>query len=191
MSKKQLILEKSLNLFALEGYESVGVARIVTESGVTKPTLYHYFGSKEGLLKSIYEEYFTILINSLNNIPSFNQDIIKTIELVTRTYINFAKKNPSFFILANHLRKGATQSKSYLIVKSYNNQEDLFITNLINSISSYHTNLKGHEEFLIMNYMNLVNGFIEINIINKQLDKIGSEHIHKLTKQFLYGIFSL
>jgi len=191
MTKKKLIMENALSLFSLEGYESVGVAKIVKDSNVTKPTLYHYFGNKEGLLKSIYDEYFNKMITRLKDVPEFNQDVIKTIEQFTSAYIDFSKENPLFFWLSNHLRKGPIQSKSHLIVKEYHKAEKSLITQLITKIANYHTNLKGHEEFLVLNYMNLVNGFIEINIINNQLDKVGNNEIHKLSKQFLYGIFSL
>ena len=46
MDTKSLLLAQALELFALRGYESVGTQEIVQRSGVTKPTLYHYFGSK-------------------------------------------------------------------------------------------------------------------------------------------------
>jgi hypothetical protein len=39
--------------------------------------------------------------------------------------------------------------------------------------------------------MNLVNGFIEIHIHNNDLNLMDDQGINKLTKQFLYGIFSL
>lgn len=191
MNNKQEIMDKALALFALEGYESVGVAKIVQESGVTKPTLYHYFGNKEGLLKSMYELYFNLFLEELNKMPVNEQDVSKTIELLTKTYIQFAKNNQLFFWLSNHLRKGPMQSESHLIVKSFHEKEISKILEIITIISSYHTNLQGNEDFLALNYMNLVNGFIEISILQDELDNIDDLQIHKLTKQFLYGIFSL
>ncbi len=32
------------------GYDAMGIQRIVEAARITKPTLYHYFGSKQGLL---------------------------------------------------------------------------------------------------------------------------------------------
>lgn len=191
MNKKQEIMEHALSLFASEGYESIGVAKIVSEAGVTKPTLYHYFGNKEGLLNSIYEFYFAKLMQRLKAVTAYEQDVIKTMEDMTTAYISFAKEYSLFFVLANHLRQGPLKSESHLIVKSYHDQELELITTLIYDISNHHTNLKGHEEFLVMNYMNLVNGYIEIHIRNNDLNKMDNQAINKLTKQFLYGIFSL
>lgn len=191
MNNKEEIMEQALLLFASEGYESVGVARIVSQASVTKPTLYHYFGNKEGLLKSLYEYYFAKLIKSLKIASHYNQDVINTMETMTKAYIDFAKENLMFFVLSNHLRKGPLKSESHLIVKPFHDEELELITKLIYDISSHHSNLKGNEEFLVMNYMNLVNGFIEIHIRNNDLKKMDNQAVTKLTKQFLYGIFSL
>ena len=55
-STKNQILEISTALFAEKGYDAVGVQEIVDKSGITKPTLYYYFGSKKGLLEFIVRE---------------------------------------------------------------------------------------------------------------------------------------
>ena len=50
MDNRQAILDSALTLFYEKGYDAVGVQQIVDAAGVTKPTLYYYFGSKQGLL---------------------------------------------------------------------------------------------------------------------------------------------
>ena len=39
--------------FYEKGYDAIGVQEIADAAGVTKPTLYHYFGSKYGLLQAV------------------------------------------------------------------------------------------------------------------------------------------
>ncbi|MFZ5831380.1 MAG: TetR/AcrR family transcriptional regulator [Planctomycetota bacterium] len=46
------ILEAAARLFAKKGYEATSTREIVEAAGVTKPMLYYYFGSKEGLCKA-------------------------------------------------------------------------------------------------------------------------------------------
>ncbi len=46
---KKAILRVAARLFATRGFEATSVREIVEAAGVTKPTLYYYFGSKEGL----------------------------------------------------------------------------------------------------------------------------------------------
>ena len=61
MDNRQLIMEKALELFCARGYDAVGVQEIAEQSGITKPTLYYYFGSKQGLMETILEENSRIL----------------------------------------------------------------------------------------------------------------------------------
>ena len=46
------LLARALDLFAAYGYDGVGVQQICDAAGVTKPTLYHHFGNKRGLLET-------------------------------------------------------------------------------------------------------------------------------------------
>ena len=50
------LLDRALDLFAAYGYDGVGVQQICSAAGVTKPTLYHHFGSKRGLLEALIDE---------------------------------------------------------------------------------------------------------------------------------------
>ncbi|HIZ64719.1 MAG TPA: TetR family transcriptional regulator, partial [Candidatus Blautia pullicola] len=45
LDNRELILNAALDLFYARGYDAVGVQEIVDRAGVTKPTLYYYFGS--------------------------------------------------------------------------------------------------------------------------------------------------
>jgi len=55
-SPKTRLLEAGIHLFAEKGYASTPVREIVERAGVTKPVLYYYFKSKEGLFRSILDE---------------------------------------------------------------------------------------------------------------------------------------
>src|SRR3954452_12701243 len=47
------IARVAARLFATQGYEATSVRMIVEAAGVTKPTLYYHFGSKEGLAQAL------------------------------------------------------------------------------------------------------------------------------------------
>jgi AcrR family transcriptional regulator len=49
------ILMKALELFSQKGYDATPVREICEAAGVTKPTLYHFYGSKEGVYRAIVE----------------------------------------------------------------------------------------------------------------------------------------
>ena len=65
MDNKTKILKNAVKLFSEKGYDAVGIQELVSINKVTKPTLYYYFGSKEGLLKEIYKNYFNKFNNNL------------------------------------------------------------------------------------------------------------------------------
>jgi AcrR family transcriptional regulator len=47
------ILETALDLFATSGYEKTSVREICAAAGITKPTLYYFYGSKEGVYRAL------------------------------------------------------------------------------------------------------------------------------------------
>ena len=51
------ILQVAVCLFAQKGYEATSTREIVEAAGVTKPMLYYYFGSKEGLCKAAIKRF--------------------------------------------------------------------------------------------------------------------------------------
>jgi AcrR family transcriptional regulator len=52
------LLAAATELFARRGYAAATVREIVAAAGVTKPVLYYYFGSKEGIFLEIMHEAF-------------------------------------------------------------------------------------------------------------------------------------
>ena len=50
-----------MRLFADRGYDNVSMEAIAGETGITKPLLYSYFGSKEGLYVACVERFFVPL----------------------------------------------------------------------------------------------------------------------------------
>lgn len=49
------ILQKALELFSEKGYDATSVREICEAAGITKPTLYHFYGSKEGVYRALVD----------------------------------------------------------------------------------------------------------------------------------------
>ncbi|REJ32205.1 MAG: hypothetical protein DIU84_10500 [Bacillota bacterium] len=47
------ILRAAAELFRARGYDAVSIRAVCEAAGITPPTLYHYFGNKEGLFKAV------------------------------------------------------------------------------------------------------------------------------------------
>ena len=52
--RKQLIIDTAVKIFHSKGYRSATLDDVANELGLTRPALYHYVSSKEGLLSEIY-----------------------------------------------------------------------------------------------------------------------------------------
>lgn len=52
------ILDAALHLFSQKGYEATSTREICELAGITKPTLYYFFDSKEGVYRSLVESAF-------------------------------------------------------------------------------------------------------------------------------------
>jgi TetR/AcrR family transcriptional regulator len=49
------ILQTALALFSSKGYDATSVREICEAAGITKPTLYHFFGSKDGVYRALVQ----------------------------------------------------------------------------------------------------------------------------------------
>jgi len=56
-SKRQILVDTALKLFAQYGYHGTGIDLILKESGVAKKTMYKYFPSKEDLIVEVLRQY--------------------------------------------------------------------------------------------------------------------------------------
>ncbi len=61
--RRQQIISLAASLFDQGGYSSTTMDDIAREVGVAKPTLYHYFPSKDDILHAIHEEFIDLLIS--------------------------------------------------------------------------------------------------------------------------------
>jgi len=60
--RRQEIVDRAAELFDVAGYSSTTMEDIARTVGIAKPTLYHYFQSKDEILYWIHEEFIDLLI---------------------------------------------------------------------------------------------------------------------------------
>ena len=60
--KKELLVEQAARLFDSNGYNTTSVEEIAEAAGIRKPTLYHYFRSKDEILFALHEEFIDLLL---------------------------------------------------------------------------------------------------------------------------------
>ncbi len=96
------ILTKALELFSIKGYDATSVREICEAAGVTKPTLYHFYGSKEGVYRAIVEgaleRFRADLLAALSSPGSLRDQLVR----MARAYLEATIRQPDLarFIMA-------------------------------------------------------------------------------------------
>ena len=81
-------------LFADRGCDQAGVQETVEATGLTKPTLYHFFGSKNGLLETLFQEYAVALDRNVQEAAAYQGDLTNTLDRIAAAYIEFSIHEP-------------------------------------------------------------------------------------------------
>ncbi|MFE4523872.1 TetR family transcriptional regulator [Cytobacillus firmus] len=68
MSKKQLIMESALELFAKQGFEATSVQQITVHSGISKGAFYLSFKSKDELIMALIDQFMEQFISDIDRI---------------------------------------------------------------------------------------------------------------------------
>jgi len=96
------ILKKALELFSEKGYDATSVREICEAAGITKPTLYHFYGSKEGVYRAIVEgaleRFQADMIFALTGEGSLRDRLVR----MARGYVDATLREPDLarFIMA-------------------------------------------------------------------------------------------
>ena len=87
------ILQKALELFSSKGFDATSVREICEAAEITKPTLYHFYGSKEGVYQALVQ----------GSLDEFRQAMVRELERpgtplerlkgVARTYFAISREN--------------------------------------------------------------------------------------------------
>jgi AcrR family transcriptional regulator len=64
--KRQLILDAAVRVFARSGYHTSRVGDIAEEAGIAHGLLYHYFSSKDEVLRTVFRESWSRLLAALH-----------------------------------------------------------------------------------------------------------------------------
>ena len=66
--KRRLILEAAVRVFARQGFHACRVADIADEAGVAYGLVYHYFGSKDEILDTVFLERWNVMLETIRDV---------------------------------------------------------------------------------------------------------------------------
>lgn len=101
MSKREDILAASLDLIVESGLHAFSFSKLFARAGVGSGTVYHYFPSKEELVRSLYRETAALLDQAILSDYDATADLKTRFRLIMQKMAMFAIKNGKELELLN------------------------------------------------------------------------------------------
>lgn len=99
LSTRELVLTEAIRCFAVDGYDGTSLNDIAAGVGIKRQSLLHYFGSKDGLYREVFErmlsDWFVRLEDAINN----NERGLRKVEYVLSVSFDFFADNPDYIRL--------------------------------------------------------------------------------------------
>lgn len=187
-TNRERILNQALRLFASRGYDDVSVNEVVEAAGITKPTLYHYFGSKRGLLDTLVSERFKLLYQVIAEAAEYRGDLTMTLKEVSRAYFQYASQHWRFYRFQLGLWFAPPKSDGYQSVSKSNKTQQKIIENLFERAAEDHINMHGRHKIYAATFLGILNTYISL-ALDGRLD-LDEELVEQAVQQFMHGIFS-
>jgi TetR/AcrR family transcriptional regulator len=188
MDNDQVLLDCALALFSQRGYDAVSVQAVVEAAGVTKPTLYHYFSSKRGLLDALIKREANLLLGRVFQAADYNGDLVLTLERVVRAYFKLAQEKGSFYRMQLASYFSPPECESNQAMRPFIEEQKEILENLLIQAGQSHGNLRGKHRRLAVSLLGEVNALIGL-YLNNELD-LDEALAYQTVHQFMYGIFS-
>lgn len=185
-STREQILELATRLFSSKGYEAVGIQEIVNEAGITKPTLYYYFGSKKGLLQNIISQKSDMFIASLKKASEYHHDFIKGLTQILKATIDFAKNEPDFFRLHCILSWSPSTSEERGLYEPVMQNIKSIFTDFFTQSANEFGNMKGNEKLYATLFYTNVLAVSTLSAADETFTQDST--LYKIIHSFVYGV---
>jgi TetR/AcrR family transcriptional regulator len=106
---RERLLETAIGMFAEKGYAGTSVREIVEKAGVSKPVLYYYFKSKEGLFLAILDLAEDLQKQLLSEILGSKGDVLSRLLILYRRIYAGISERRSLYKMIHSLVFGPPQ----------------------------------------------------------------------------------
>jgi AcrR family transcriptional regulator len=113
------LLEAAVRLFAHKGYPATSTREIVEAAGVTKPMLYYYFQSKEGLLSAALGHFAEIFHERLRAVVNEPREPFEQLVQLVWTHLAFCQDHKPLARLFFVLSFGPDDQKNLVDLNEY------------------------------------------------------------------------
>jgi AcrR family transcriptional regulator len=92
---RRTILDATELLLIESGGFDFSIRSLSKRCGYSAPTVYHYFGDKDGLIDALLEERVTVLADTIERVP-VTGDALADLRAVLRAFVAFSVAHPTF-----------------------------------------------------------------------------------------------
>lgn len=190
MDNKQKIFDCALDLFYAKGYDAVGVQEIADAAGVTKPTLYHYFGSKYGLLESLVMSYYTQFSQRLRETLVYDGDLPVILCRAVKTYFHLAYSHQKIYMLVMGMMYSGEESETYHAVSDIRTEQFQMFYEVFDKAGDVIGNMNGRQAQYAVTFIGVINQYFLFCYHTRNLEQLLSdEKAFGVVHQFLHGIY--
>jgi AcrR family transcriptional regulator len=187
MDSRSALLRAALSLFAARGYDAVGVQEVAETAGVAKPTLYHFFGSKRGLLEALFTEYGSKLDDAVQQAAHYSGDLALTLDRVAAAYVRFATREPVFYRLELGLYFAPRQSDAHLVAVRHYTQRYMVLERLFSQAAREDGNMLNCPQYHAVTLVGIINSYIALQL---NASAVVTARVRRdIVRQFSYGIY--
>ncbi|HEX2964259.1 MAG TPA: TetR/AcrR family transcriptional regulator [Syntrophorhabdaceae bacterium] len=98
------LIEVAIDLFSRKGFQGTSIRDIASEMGMTSSNIYHYFGTKEGVLRAIERQTLEPIIKEFRYIASVDKPPLERFSMLVKahlTYLDAHRKESLIFSTLN------------------------------------------------------------------------------------------
>lgn len=189
MDTRTVILSSALELFTARGYDAVGVQEVVDAAGVTKPTLYHHFGSKRGLLEVLLAEHFRRLEAAVRAAAVYRKgDLTGTLNRLAAAFFRQAEESPVHYRMQLSMWFAPADSEAHAVVAAPQERLYRLVEELFRLAAADHGNMAGRQAAYAATFIGMVHTWIGLRLGG--LVRLDEALTRRAVHQFEHGIYS-
>lgn len=182
------ILQEALRAFAARGYDAVGVQEICSSSGITKPSLYHHFGSKLGLLDAIASERYAPFVTAFAERSRYRGDLAASLVGGMETFLDAGRTDPDFARLRVSLSFAPRQSEQHRAMRAPAEQLFEHARRIFVAAAHDHGNMRGRDLPYAASFLGTADAYVNL-LLSGDLDP-DKAFVRRVVHHFMHGLFS-
>ncbi|MBE7173885.1 MAG: TetR/AcrR family transcriptional regulator [Williamsia sp.] len=161
MSKKEIIMQKAIELFSTYGFDNTPIRELCQRAGVNIAMINYYFGSKEGLFEAIIEyksHYMKELLQGLQADTSMTE--MEKVNLLIDQYVNRIWSHPLFHKILHQEMMLKSRPEVNRIIEKMFSRNMQFIKSILEDGMKKGIFRKIDPEFTIASMLGTINHFM-------------------------------